>query len=248
LILSQIQPETKMLVLSHVTTGTGLVLPIAAIAEETRRAGIYLVIDGAHATGAISVDFRKLENVDFYGGNLHKWMLGPKGTGFGWVAPRNQEKLQPMQAGWTTFDTPEYYAGFGESSRFQGRFLLAGCHDFAPYFAIHETLDFWKKIGPQVIQNRIYELQRCAENEIQNVLKWKSISPPDGSLRGPLLSYELPESWRKAGAMKMFSLLREHQLQVAIFAVQEKLCLRLTPHIYNLESEIQRAVQILKFS
>ena len=48
-------------------------------------------------TGALPLDFKRFDDVDFYGGNLHKWVMGPKGTGFGWVHPRHQKSLEPRE-------------------------------------------------------------------------------------------------------------------------------------------------------
>ena len=246
-VVSQIRPETRMLVLSHVITGNGLVLPIAEIARHTRKAGVFLVVDAAHAPGAVKLDFKELEDVDFYGGNLHKWMMGPKGTSFGWVPRRNQELLRPIIAGWTTFETGEYYQNFGEGSRFQGKMLTSGCQDFAPFFALHETLNFWRRLKPENIMKRIYELQACAEEEFHSKLGWPLLSPAAGKLRGPLVSFELPPNLKKVGFQLMFDAYHEHKLQIAIAPIGgADWCLRLTPHIYNTESEIVKAAKILK--
>ncbi len=138
LVASELRPETGLLVLSHVFTGNGMVLPIAEIAARAREQGVLFAVDGAHAAGALDLDFGVLENVDFYGTNLHKWMLGPKGTGFGWVSPRHHEALRPLEAGWATFESPNDYKAFGDGARFPARFLMQGCRNFGPFFAIEE--------------------------------------------------------------------------------------------------------------
>ena len=98
-IESQFSSKTKILVLSHVIASLGLQIPLKRLAQITRSRDIILMIDGAYAPGAIDVDFSDLEEVDFYGCSLYKWMLGPKGTGFGWVHPKHQSKLQPRPRG-----------------------------------------------------------------------------------------------------------------------------------------------------
>lgn len=243
-VIAQLRPETSLLVLSHVTTGTGLVFPLEEIALETRKRGVLLAVDGAHAPGAIELDFKRLANVDFYGGNLHKWMMGPKGTAFGWVAPGHQETIMPLGAGWPTFECPDFYDGFTEASRFAQRFAMLGCHDFSPFFALNETLLFWKRHGASAIRARINELQRLAEAELAS-LAWKPLSPKPGPLRGPLLSYEVPERLQHHGALFLNKIYNEHRLQVSTPIVHKRLTLRISPHIYNTEDEIKRAVRIL---
>jgi isopenicillin-N epimerase len=243
-VLSSLSASTGMLVLSDVITANGLLLPIARIAAETRKRGVLLVVDGAHAPGSIPLDFAALEDVDFYGGNLHKWMMGAKGSAFGWVAPRNQEKLCERYAGWTNFEAHPAFAAFGGGSRFQHRSLWSSCHDFAPWLAIRETLAFWQRLGPENIRKRIYDLQSFTEREMES-LDLPLLSPPP-KLRGPLLTYDLPDSVQAEGFALMARVLRQYQLQIHVSPQQGRNRLRFSPHIYNNEAEIRNAVTILK--
>ena len=245
-IVSEIRPETRLLLVSHVVTGTGVVIPIQELALETQKRGVFLVVDGAHAPGAIDVDFRTFEGIDFYGGNLHKWIMGPKGTGFGWVPKRHQSILRPIQAGWTTFEIPLPFEKFGDRQLFTARYLLASCDNFAPFFALHEIFEFWKKHGKSAIFCRLRELQRCVDDEVTQSLGWSRLSPSQLEMRGPLLSYDLPDSLAEMGYSLMEKLLREHRLQIMVTPVQGRFRLRLSPHIYNTEAEIRTAVQVLK--
>lgn len=245
LVVDQLRDRTRLLVLSHVATGTGLLLPIARIAEETRKRGILLAVDGAHAAGALPLDFRDLQDVDFYGTNLHKWLLGPKGTGFGWVPKRHQEALRPLEPGWTTFETAPEFASFGGGSRFASRLLMPGCRDFAPFLALHETLDFWKRHGEGAIRARLDALMTELER-VMDPLGWEPLSPPLGSLRGPLAAYALPERLEKEGPALMSRLLAERRLQVSITRPHGKCRLRLSPHVYNTEEELAQAAKALR--
>jgi isopenicillin-N epimerase len=242
-IVSELKPETRLVVLSHVMTGTGLILPITKIAAETRRRGILLAVDGAHAPGSMKINLSAMADVDFYGGNLHKWMLGPKGTSFGWIAPRNHEKLEPISGGWTTFEIPEPFAAYGDGSLKAARLLLSACHDFSPYFALEELLQFWEKRGEEKIFSRIYELQRHAEKTMAEKLGWTCISPAAGPGRGPLLTFALPSQLQEMGYGLMKLMLEKHRLQIVVTRVSDRFHLRLSPHIYNTEEEIDRAVQ-----
>ena len=243
----ELRPETALVVISHVITGTGEVLPVAEIAAAARKRGVLVAVDGAHAAGALPLDFRALADLDFYGSNLHKWTLGPKGTGFGWVSPRHHETLRPLEAGWATFDSPNDYAAFGGGARFPARMLMQGCRNFAPFFAIADTFAFWDRHGADVIRARVRALQRFLEAEVGQTLKWPLLSPPlDGGWRGPLTTYELPAHLEKEGYGLMSRLLKDHGLQVGLPRVQGRWRLRLSPHVYNTEDEIARAVGILK--
>ena len=238
-IVAQLRPETRLLLVSHVMTGTGLVIPLRELARETRARGVVLVVDGAHGPGALPLDFRTLDDLDFYGGNLHKWMMGPKGTGFGWVPARWQESLTPSHAGWTTYDTPPGFAAFGDGNPFTTRFLRSSCHQFAPFFAIHELLRFWRSHG---VDNLFaWRGALAASLEAKMVATgWELLSP-----RGPLLPYRLPKHLEERGYGLMRDLLLQHKLQISTPQVKGRSCLRLSPHVYNSEAELERAVQIL---
>jgi isopenicillin-N epimerase len=244
-VISELKDDTRLVVLSHVTTGHGLRLPIERIAHETRRRGILLAIDGAHATGALAVDFARLEDVDFYGGNLHKWFMGPKGTGFGWVHPFHQARLAPREAGWTTFEAGSPHDRFAPGHRFAQRHLLAASVDFAPWIALGEAFAFWRERGPDAIRARLRELQDCVDREMSAAVAWPRITPESRDLRGPLLSYELPSELEQQGYSLMHRILDEHGLQIASSRLQGRWVLRLSPHIHNTEDEIHRAAEIL---
>jgi len=245
IVISELKPHTKMLVLSHIMTGNGLILPIEKIARETRKRGIFFIVDGAHAPGSIHLDFSKLDDVDFYAGNLHKWIMGPKGTAFGWVNRKMQNVLQAIEAGWTSFETIYPHDEFGGGSRFASEFMISGCHDFTSFFAIKETLEFIESQGFERILKQIYSHQARIE-ALMSDSGLASISPPAGPMRGPLLSYDLPDQAQKVGYRLMAQICDEDRLQIAITYVQGRWRLRVSPHIYNTEAELEIAARLLK--
>lgn len=245
LIVSQLGPETRMLVVSDVMTYNGLKLPLEGLSAKTRKRGILLVVDGAHGPGSTALDFRKLSNVDFYGGNLHKWMMGPKGTSFGWVHPDHQKTLTPLLAGWTTFETTPPFDEFGDGSRFAVKMLIVGCQDYSPFYALEDLVEHWEKQGPAKLRARIYELQADLEEKMK-ALHVPSASPPFGIMRGPLMAYEMPEKARKNAWGLFVDLAEKHGLQVAMPQMQGRAVLRLSPHVYNTLEENTQAVEILR--
>jgi isopenicillin-N epimerase len=244
-VISALRPETRMVVLSHVMTGHGLVLPLGRIARETRARGIQLVIDGAHGVGALPLDFAALSDVDYYGGNLHKWFMGPKGTAFGWVHPLWQDRLEPQQIGWTTYEAHSPYNRFGQGHRFAERHLHAACVDFAPFLALDAAFQFWQEQGAEKIRARLQFLQSTTEEQMRLKTGWRLVSPSVGPLRGPLLSYELPAPLEAEGYELMARIFSVSRVQVASTCLQGKWVLRLSPHIYTTELEVARATDIL---
>ncbi|HVP71819.1 MAG TPA: aminotransferase class V-fold PLP-dependent enzyme, partial [Gemmatimonadaceae bacterium] len=85
-----VTPRTRIAVVDHVTAPSALVLPVAEIAARLRPRGVAVLVDGAHALGALPVDIAKL-GVDFYTGNLHKWAMAPRPSAILWAAPARQK-------------------------------------------------------------------------------------------------------------------------------------------------------------
>lgn len=94
--------RTRVLFLSHIPSPTALIFPIEPAIKEAKAPGIWTVIDGAHAPGHIPLDLTAMD-VDFYSGNLHKWLMTPKGSAFLYVRPEFQKLINPLviSHGWT---------------------------------------------------------------------------------------------------------------------------------------------------
>lgn len=87
-------PRLKLMALTHVTHRTGLVMPVAAIAQAARTHGVDVILDGAHALGQIDFNLTEL-GIQFAGFNLHKWIGAPLTLGFLYIAPERLADIDP---------------------------------------------------------------------------------------------------------------------------------------------------------
>jgi L-cysteine/cystine lyase len=93
-----IRPGTKLVMLSHVTWGTGAVLPLREIVELAHAAGALVLVDGAQSVGSIPVDMHA-DGADFYAFPGQKWLCGPEGTGGIFVRADRMDRFTPAFIG-----------------------------------------------------------------------------------------------------------------------------------------------------
>jgi selenocysteine lyase/cysteine desulfurase len=173
-INKNISNHTKMILLSHVNTITGLLMPFEAISKITQPKGIYLIADGAQAPGLVKIDVKKL-GVDAYATSGHKWLLGPKETGFLYLDPRIQNKVTPIF-------TLSGFTAYSASS---------GTRNVATILGLGSAIDWHTQIGIEKIQERALQLRNYCLAELKKIKGVKIISPEARSLSTGIVSFSL---------------------------------------------------------
>jgi isopenicillin-N epimerase len=93
--LAAVTPRTRVALISHVTSPSGLVFPIETLVRELDRLGVDTLVDAAHAPGMVPVDVRAL-GAAWWTGNGHKWLCGPKGAGMLYAREDKRAELRPL--------------------------------------------------------------------------------------------------------------------------------------------------------
>jgi isopenicillin-N epimerase len=127
--------NTRLALLDHVTSPTGVVFPIEELVRRLRLRGIDTLVDGAHAPGMVSVQLERL-GAAYYAGNCHKWLCAPKGAGFLWARRDRQDDLQPAVI------SHGYNTRRPGRSRFHDAFDWTGTDDVTSWLCVADALRF----------------------------------------------------------------------------------------------------------
>ncbi|MBZ5631131.1 MAG: aminotransferase class V-fold PLP-dependent enzyme [Acidobacteriia bacterium] len=178
-INDSIAPRTRVIFVSHITTDTGVVLPIKEICALARSKGLVSMIDGAHVTGMMKLDIRDL-GCDMYSSSPHKWLMAPKGSGFLYVREEVQERL------WSTVTT----AGWDDPKLKAERFQRIGSSNLPSLWGFRAALYFANKIGMDRIERRHRALADYALAEMikRGAESWTS---PDPALRCAIATFNI---------------------------------------------------------
>jgi len=225
-IVQAIGPRTRLVVLDHVASPTGLVFPVKRIAALARRRGARVLVDGAHAPGQIALDLPSL-GADWYAGNCHKWLFAPKGCGFLWARREAQRGLHP----------PVISHGYGQG--FTAEFDWTGTRDFSAWLAVTSALDFYLSLGPERLRIRNHQLAVHAAERIARAWGTQTDGPPE--LHGAMMAIRLPgRLQRREPARLMAELLRRHRVVVAVMPVAGGLWARISAQGYNAPADYYR--------
>ena len=151
-VLAAVTPRTRLLLLDHVTSPTGVVFPVAELVRRMNERGIDTLVDGAHAPGMLPLDLRAL-GAAYYTGNCHKWLCAPKGSAFLHVRRDRQALVRPLAHG----------HGLNANRTDRGPFRLQndwiGTADPTAYLTVPFCIDYLDQLmpWPQLMQ-RNHEL------------------------------------------------------------------------------------------
>ncbi len=223
-----IGPKTRLLLIDHIASNSAVVMPVAAIAARCHERGVAVLVDGAHAPGAIPLDVPSL-GVDWYTGNLHKWAQAPRSCGFLWVAEARQAKIRPLVVSW----------GIGQG--FTAEFDMPGTRDPSAWLAAPAGLRFLQNLDFERVLAWNHDLAREAGRLLAS--RWGTrVGVPEASI-GPMVSVPAPPRFAadtETVARLRDALLFVHGFEVHVCAAFGRTWVRVSAQVYNELSDIDR--------
>ncbi|MBP9077666.1 MAG: aminotransferase class V-fold PLP-dependent enzyme [Haliscomenobacter sp.] len=227
-IMSQVTPKTRIIAIPHILSLYGVILPVKEICRQARERGIFTILDGAQAVGQIPVDVQDI-GCDAYYSSLHKWLLAPAGNGILFL------RKEVVKDVWTTLASYQWENHDDEGFRFTQR----GTGNPALIVGLEAAVDFHNQLGPRTVTNRIKFLGDYLRNglrQIPNVEIFSSIHP---EMCAGITTYGIKGI---KGVDLQNELWKRKKLQPRASAEN---AIRHSTHIYNLEHEIDAALEIV---
>ena len=233
-VMAAVTPRTKLAVLDHVTSPTGLVFPIGELVSRLKERGVETLVDGAHAPGMLPLDLAALD-AGYYTGNLHKWCCAPKGAAFLWVRRALQPRVRPLVISHGA-NSPRT-----DKSKFQLEFDWTGTMDPTPWLCVSKALDVLGTLEPggwPALMRR----NRALALRARDLLTPTRPAPDD--MIGTLVAWPLPDG----EAAPLHDRLFEQGIEVPVFPWPKppKRLIRVSAQHYNTVADYQRLAEALK--
>lgn len=233
-VLRHVTPRTKLLLVDHVTSATGLVMPIEPIVRTLRERGIDTLVDGAHAPGMVPVAIDRL-GAAYYTGNCHKWLCAPKGAAFLHVRRERQNAIRPLSISHGANATRT------DRSRFRLEFDFTGTADPTPFLCVAPAIRFLAALLPggiDALQRHNRTMALGARDLLAKAVGTTPIGPE--STIGSLASVALPADAIDDAAAPHLEvdplqtrLWERHRIEVPVMRLGSQRFVRVSPQIYN---------------
>lgn len=225
-IKEKFSKRTRLLVLDHIASPTGLIFPVKRLAAEARARGARVLVDGAHAPGQVALDIPSL-GVDWYAGNAHKWLFAPKGCGFLWARRSAQAGIHPP------------VISHGYEKGFAAEFDWTGTRDFSGCLAVPEALKFFRQLGPARARSYGHKLVTQKAEELSNAWNTPLDGPPQ--LHGSMVAIRLPERLQRRDPRQLMQeWVTRHRVVAPVMQVDRVLWVRISAQAYNCIADYDR--------
>ncbi len=230
-----VTPRTRLAMVDHITSGTGIIFPVERIVKELESRGVEVLVDGAHAPGMLDLNIDEI-GASYYTGNCHKWICSPKGSALLHVRKDKQEKIVPLQISHKNdlySETPAHWSA---------QFIWPGTEDYTAYLCVKPAIEYMGNIlgNWETLRNHNRSLCLSARKMLADRLNI-SLPAPEQMIShlSTMLIDERPELPVKFFGMNpplKQRLLNEYKIQVPVFLFgndHPKAWLRIAVQAYN---------------
>jgi isopenicillin-N epimerase len=247
-VMSRVTDRTRIALLDHVTSQTGLVLPIEALVAALRERGVETLVDGAHAPGMLPIDVAAI-GAGWYTGNCHKWICAPKGAGFLYTRPDLQSQTRPAIISHGA-NSPRT-----DRSRYLIEFDWTGTDDPTPMLCVPEAIRFMGGLmagGWEAIRSNNHQLALRGRDVLCRALDLEPPCPDE--MIGSLASLPLPDGGGEVSNSPLYAdplqdeLLDQFDIEVPVipWPASPRRLIRISGQVYNRDGDYEKLGRALR--
>jgi isopenicillin-N epimerase len=222
--------KTKLVFISHITSSTGLRLPVEEICAVAKEKGIMTFVDGAHAPGQIPLNLQDAP-FDFYTGACHKWMMTPKGSSFLYVKKEYQSMVDPLVISWG------YQARFPSGSQFLDYHQTNGTRDYSAFLTIPAAIQFMKQHNWEQVATGCRQLVQANAPAFCKLLGATPLSPVTDDFVLQLYSAEIKTPEPEKLYRHFFD---AYKIEIPVMRHGDKVYLRYSINAFNSQQDLDK--------
>ena len=231
-----VNEKTKLIFISHITSSTGLILPVEEICKKAKSLGIPTFVDGAHVPGHIPLNLSTLE-ADYYTGACHKWMMTPKGCSFLYVRKSLQQTIDPLIISWG------YDSAMPSHSQFLDYHQMNGTRDFSAMLTIPKAIEFMTTHNWTEVSAKCRTMVQENAPRFCKLLNTEPLCPITDEFIGQLYSTRIqltaPEQFQRM-------LFEKHRIEVPITRMGNDFFIRYSINAFNTQADLDVLYEALK--
>ncbi len=230
-----VNEKTKLIFVDHITSATGLILPVQEICDYANEKGILIFIDGAHAPGQVDVNLQSLQ-AHIYTGACHKWMMTSKGSSFLYVKNELQHLFDPLVVSWG------YDAIYPSHSQFIDYHQMQGTRDFSAFLTIPAAIQFMQDNNWEAVRATCNDIVMGNAKRFCDLLQTKPISPITKDFIGQMFS--IPINSKDPLALKAL-LFNKYKIEVPVMPHNDMLFIRYSIQAFNTQEDLDDLYEAL---
>ncbi len=235
-LVAAMDRRTRILAVSWVGYGSGWRNDLDRLAELAHGCGALLLVDAIQALGVVPLSVARTP-IDFLAADGHKWLLGPEGAGVLFVRRKHLDRLRPVNVGWRSVvhDLDFHHIELRlkpSAARYEG-----GTQNMAGAIGLAASLELLMGYGPEALCRRIFELGDQACERLRRIgARIRSDRSP--THKSGIVVFDPPGGASEA--------IQKQCRRRGVVLSYRGGGLRISPHAYNDESDIDRLIDSLK--
>jgi len=224
--------DIDLVFVSHAYSNTGQLSPISDVISMARSRDIISILDIAQSAGIVPIDLTALKP-DFMLGSSVKWLCGGPGAAYLWVNTERLSSCEPKDVGWFSHENPFEFDIHNFRYHDSALKFWGGTPVVAPFVIATNSINYFTKIGIKKIRKHNQALIAKTANEID----LEFVSPRDEAIRGGTMILDFGSNQQK-----VLNHLQDNNIGVDLRSHG----IRISPHIYNDEQDIDQLISVIK--